>query len=129
MHRLQIWFISDLAMPMSHEFIDDSLAGDSGNRRLAGRIHIRYHNPVGIVEGAAKFPAERFRSRKTVRLKHCDETPPSDRFRCAERGANFCRMMPIIVDEQKPVARVFDLEPSTRVLKFPKRSRDFIERN
>jgi hypothetical protein len=53
-----------------------------------------------------------------VRLKHRDETPPSDRFRCAERGTNFCRMMRIIVDEQKPVARVFDLEPSTRVLEI-----------
>ena len=38
-------------------------------------------------------------------------------------------MMRIIVDEQKPVARVFDLEPAARVLEFPKRCRDLVERN
>jgi hypothetical protein len=64
-----------------------------------------------------------------VRLKHRDETSPADRFRCAKRGTNFRRMMRIIVDEQKPVARVFDLEPAARVLEFPKRCRDLVERN
>src|SRR4030095_11574335 len=57
MHRLQIWFISDPAMAVLHEFIDDTLAGYSGKWTFAGRIYIRYHNPVGIVEGAAKFSA------------------------------------------------------------------------
>ena len=38
-------------------------------------------------------------------------------------------MMRVIVDEQKPVARVFDLEPAARVLEFPKRCRDLVERN
>ena len=38
-------------------------------------------------------------------------------------------MMRIIVDEQKTVARVFDLEPATSVLEFPKRRRDLVERN
>jgi len=55
-----------------------------------------------------------------VRLKHRDETPPAYRFRCAKCGTNFCRMMRIIVDEQKPIAGVFDLEPAARVLEFPK---------
>src|SRR6266487_3896285 len=62
-------------------------------------------------------------------LKHRDETPPADRFRCAKCGTNFRRMMRIIVDEQKTVARVFDLEPAARVLEFPKRCRDLVEWN
>src|SRR5262245_44351764 len=64
-----------------------------------------------------------------MRLKHRDETPPSDRFRCAKRGTNFRRMVRVIVDEQKPVARVFDFEPAARVLEFPKRCRDLVEWN
>ena len=64
-----------------------------------------------------------------MRLKHRDETPSSDPFPCAKRGTNFGRMMRIIVNEQKPVARVFDFEPTTRVLEFPKRRRDLVERN
>src|SRR5438094_9262120 len=62
-------------------------------------------------------------------LKHRNETSPADRFRCAKCGTNFRRMMRIIVDEQKPVACVFDLEPAARVLEFPKRCRDLLERN
>ena len=38
-------------------------------------------------------------------------------------------MMRIIVDEQKPVARVFDFEPAARVLEFPKRGGDLFEWN
>src|SRR6476659_11280568 len=64
-----------------------------------------------------------------MRLKHRDETPPSYRFRCAKCGTNFGRMMRIIVDKQKPVARVFDLEPAACVFEFPKRCRDLVERN
>src|SRR4029077_14961449 len=64
-----------------------------------------------------------------MRLKHRDETSPADRFRCAKRGTNFGWMMRIIIDEQKPVACVFDLEPAARVLEFPKRCRDLVERN
>src|SRR5262245_23986464 len=64
-----------------------------------------------------------------MRLKHRHETSPPNRFRSAKSGANFRRMMAIIVDEQKPVACVFDLEAASRVLKFPKRCRDLVERN
>src|SRR6266478_6719146 len=64
-----------------------------------------------------------------MRLNQRDETSPSYRFRCAKCGTNFRRMMRIIVDEQKPVARVFDLESAARVLEFPKRCRDLVERN
>src|SRR4029450_5828281 len=125
MHRLQMWLISNSAVCVSHDFIDDSLTCDSGNRGLAGRIDIRDHNPVRIVEGAAKYAAQRFCSSKTVRLKHRHETPPSYRFRCAKCGTNFRRMMRIIVDEQNPVARVFDLEPAARLVEFAKRCRHF----
>src|SRR6266487_2396418 len=62
-------------------------------------------------------------------LKHRDETSPADRFRCAKCGTNFRRIISIVVDEQKPVARVFDLEPAARVLEFLKRCRDLVERN
>jgi len=37
--------------------------------------------------------------------------------------------MRIIVNEQKSIARVFDLEAAARVLEFPKRCRDLIEGN
>jgi len=38
-------------------------------------------------------------------------------------------MMRVIVDEQKPVAHIFDFEPAARMLEFPKRCRDLIEWN
>ena len=38
-------------------------------------------------------------------------------------------MMCVIVDEQKPVAGVFNLEPAARVLEFLKRCRNFLEWN
>src|SRR6188472_4810389 len=64
-----------------------------------------------------------------MRLKHRNKPSPSDRFRGPKCGANFRRMMRVIVNEQKPFARVFDLESATRVLEFPKRCRDLVERN
>src|SRR5436305_9705467 len=124
-----MWLINDAVVRVSHDFIDNSSTCDSGNRGLACRIHIRDHHPVRIIEGTTELSTQGFCPRKTVRLKHRDETPPTYRFGCAKCGTNFRGMVRVIVDEQKPVARVFDLEPAPRMLEFLKRCRDLVERN
>jgi hypothetical protein len=105
---------------MLDDFIDNYAAVDSWDWRLARSVHVSDDHPVGVVEGAAEFVRQRFGSRKTVRLKHRNETPPADRFSCAKCGTDFGGMMRVIVHEQKTVARVFDFKPPARVLEFPK---------
>src|SRR5215831_7247696 len=102
MHPLQAVLITHAAMAVPHDFIENRPAADSWDRRLARSVHVCDDDSVGVVEGAAEFARQRFSSGETMRLKHRQETPPANRFRCAERGTDLCRMMRVIVHEQKP---------------------------
>ncbi len=62
-----------------------------------------------------------------MRLEHGQHAIASDGFCGRERGANFRRMMRVIVHEQETLARVFDFEAAARVLKMAQRSRDLGE--
>ena len=89
MHPFQPRLVTDAAMTVRCDFVDDRLAADSRNRRFARRINIGDHHAVGIVEGAPEFFAQRLRARITMRLKHGQHALASDRSRGLQRGAGF----------------------------------------
>src|SRR5437879_4778653 len=64
-----------------------------------------------------------------MRLKHGEHPFASSRSRSFQCSANFGRVVCVIVNKQKALALVFDLEPASRVLEFTKRSYDFFKRN
>ena len=64
-----------------------------------------------------------------MRLKHGQDAFAADPARCRDRGANFRRMMGVIIHQQKPIALIFNFESPPGVLKFSQRLSDFIERN
>jgi hypothetical protein len=64
-----------------------------------------------------------------MRLKHGEDAFASSRSRSFQCSENFGRVVRVIVDKQKALALILDLEPASRVLEFTKRSYDFFERN
>src|SRR5206468_8050300 len=62
-------------------------------------------------------------------LKHGEHPFAANRPRSFQCSANFGRMVRVIVNEQKALALIFDLEPASRVLEFTKRSCNFFKRN
>src|SRR5437016_12423186 len=62
-------------------------------------------------------------------LKHGEHPFAANRPRSFQCSANFGRMMRVIVNKQKTLALIFDLEPASRVLEFTKRSCNFFKRN
>ena len=57
MRALESKLVARSAMAVFHDFIDNRLPADSGNRRFARRINIRHHHAIGLIEGAAKLLA------------------------------------------------------------------------
>ena len=88
-----------------------------GNAGLARRVNIGDDDMIGVVKGAAKFVPQRLGARITMRLKHRQDAFAAGRFRGRERGADLGRMMRVIVDEEKAIALIFDLEAAARVAK------------
>src|SRR5439155_13410810 len=64
-----------------------------------------------------------------MRLKHREHTLPPGRFRRLERGSNFRGMVRVVVDQQKTLARIFDLKTATRVVELAQRSGNFFKGN
>ena len=64
-----------------------------------------------------------------MRLKHGEHALATNRSRRLERGADFRRVMPVIVHQKKTGAVVLDFEPPARVLELRQRLRDFFKRN
>ena len=114
---------------MRRDLIHNRFTADSRNWRFAGSVNIRHDDAIGIIERAAKLVAQRFRARITMRLKHGQHSFAASRPRSFHRGANFGRVMGIIVNEQKAIALVLDFKSAARVLKFAKRGYNFFEWN
>src|SRR4030095_13698835 len=123
----QTGFVADTAMSVRNDFVSDQLSGHSWNRRFMRSINIRYHHVIRIIERATKFLPQCFCARITVRLKHCEHALAPDRSGRLERGADFRRVMSVIVHQKKSRAVVLDFEPAARVLKLCQRFRDFFK--
>ena len=78
-------------------------------------VNIGHYYAVRIVERATKFLPQRFGARITMRLKHREHALAADRSRRIERGADFRRVMPVIVHQKKTRTVVFDFEPAARL--------------
>src|SRR4029077_7760824 len=121
--------ISHTAMTMRGNGIGNGLPADAGKGRLACGINVGDNNAIGLIEGRAKFLSQRLGSGVAMRLKHCQHAIAPSRTRGGEGGPNFCWMMRIIVDQQKTVTGIFDLETPARVPKFGQGFGNLLERN
>ena len=72
MHPFQARLISDSAMSMRDNFVDDELTGDSRHRRFIRAVNIRHHHAVGIIKGGAELFAQRRGAGITMRLKQSE---------------------------------------------------------
>ena len=115
--------------PCRSDLVSDGLPGDSRNRLLHATVNVRHDYAIRIVERATKFLLQRFGARIAMRLKHREHALATNRSRRLERRADFRRMMPVIVHQQKTVAVGLDLEPPARVFELRQRLRDLFERN
>ncbi len=88
-----------------------------------GGINARDHHDVGRFERASELVAQRLRARITVRLKHRDDPARMPRARRLQRGADFTRMMAVIIDHREARAAVFELETPPRAAKRFQRAR------
>src|SRR6476660_5812426 len=84
---------------------------------------------IGVVEGATEFGPQRFGPGITMRLEHREHAFPSRRARGCKRGADFGRMMSVIIDEKKTIALVLDLETAAGMAKCAQRPNDLREGN
>src|SRR5437762_12198412 len=62
-------------------------------------------------------------------LKHGEDPFAASRSRSFQRGANFRRVMGVIINKQEALAFILNLEPPPRVFEFVKRSCDCFKRN
>ena len=129
MNAVEPRLIAHPAMSVLRNLIGDRLAADAGDRRFTRSVDIRHDHVIGVIESAAKFLAQRFGARETMRLEHRQDAVSARRFGGGESGANFRRMMRVIVHQQKSIARILDLESAPRVLEFAQRSGNFLEGN
>ena len=128
-HKLEPRLVTGAAMPVRGNFIDDRLAADSGQRRFTRRIDIGHDHAVGVIKSTAEFLAQRLRARVAMRLKHGQHAVAPDRLRRCEGRANFGGMMRVIIDEQEPIAGIFDFETATRMSKIAQRTGNLFECN
>ena len=129
MDPLKARLITDGAMPMRCDCVGDSFAADFWERRFARRINVGHDDTIGVIERAAEFFGQRLGARIAMRLKHGEYAFASHRARGLKGRFDFSGMMPVIVHQKETRAVVFNLESSPRVLEFPERSGDFIERH
>src|SRR5437870_7067935 len=129
MNPLQTRLITDAAMTMRRDFIRYRFTADSRNRRLIGGINVGHDHTVGVIEGAAKFFAQRFGARIAMWLKHGQHAFATGRFRGFQRRADLGGVMGIVVNKQKTIALILDFEAAARVLELAQRSRNFFKRN
>ena len=75
-------------------------AGDAFDRRFARRINFGDHQNIRLIERAAEIVPKRLRARVAVRLKKNQQPLVAAAARRFERGADFGRMMAVIVDQR-----------------------------
>ena len=129
MHPFQARLVADAPVSVPNDLVRDDLSGHSRDRRFIRSINICHDCAVRIVERATEFLPQRFGARITMRLKHGKYAFAADRSGRLERGADFRRVMPVIVHQKKTRTVVFDFEPAARVLELRQRLCDFFKSN
>src|SRR4051812_40595318 len=129
MHPIQSGLVDNATMAMSDHLLDDRLPADSWKRLLTRGINISHDHPVRVIKGRSKFTTQRFGSRIAMRLEHGQNAVASSGFGGGQSGANFSRMMCVIIHEEETIALVLDLETSPGVFESAQRSDDLFERH
>src|SRR5882724_5389537 len=89
---------------------NERVAGNAWDRRFAGRIDVREDEQVGLIECAAEFVPEMLCARVAMRLKEHEQTVKLASASGFERGANFRRVMAVVVDYGDVVHCAFYVE-------------------
>src|SRR5690349_5816436 len=93
-------------------------AGHAGDGGLARRIDVGQDENVCLIEGAAEFVPKMLRARVAMRLEEHEQAIELAAAGGAKRGANFRRMMAVIVNNGDVVHHSFDVEAAADAGKF-----------
>ena len=88
-----------MAMAVAEQPVDQRVAVDALDRRLAGGIDIGDDHHVGVVEAGAEFLEQMGQARVAVRLHDGDDLARGGGARGAQHGGDLDRMMAVIVDD------------------------------
>ena len=102
-------------MAVLRDRVGDRLAANARQGGFARRVNIGDDDMIGVVESRAEFVPQRLGAGIAMRLEHRQDAFAAGRARGRERGANLGRMMRVVVDEEKAIALIFDLEAAARV--------------
>src|SRR6266481_4064860 len=110
--------VEDVFMPGFANGCCQCFAGYAGNGRLAGGVDFREHQHIGLIEGAAEFVPQMLGARVTMRLEEHQQAIEFADARGFQRGADFSRMMTVIVDHRNVVDHAFDVEAAAHAREF-----------
>src|SRR5690348_17100444 len=95
-----------------------SFAGDSRNRGLARGVDVQQDQYIGLIESPAELIPEVLCARKPMRLKEHEYAVELAAAGGLEGGANFRRMMAVVVNYRDVVYDAFDVEAAADACKF-----------
>ena len=87
-----------------------SPAGHARDGGFAGRVDIGQHENVGLIEGAAEFVPQMLRARVAMRLKEHQQAIELAAAGGFESGANFDRVVAVIIDHGDVVDDALDVK-------------------
>ena len=90
--------------------VHDGLAGDAGNRQLAGGVDIGYEKFVHILQHSAEVIAQQLGARIAVRLEENHQTVRLQALGCLHCGGNFRGVVPVVVHNAVVAGKVFGFE-------------------
>src|SRR5262249_5990477 len=98
--------------------LGECLAGYSGNRGLAGGVDVGQYENVGEIESDAEIVPKGLRAGEPVRLEQDQQAVKLAATSGFERGANFGRVVAVVVDYSDSLDHAFDVEPAADAGKF-----------
>ena len=114
-------------MPAVAQPVHKIIAAHSGDRRLTGGIDIGDENLVGVIETAAEIVEQVGKAAVAVRLHDGDQlVGAAQHAACLQGGADFHRVMPVIVDHGHAAADSLGLEAPADPAEAVKGRRDAV---
>src|SRR5260370_41022 len=86
--------------------------------RFAGRVDIEQHEDVCLIERAAELVPKVLGARVAMRLKEHEQAIELAAARRFERGANFGRVMAVVIDHGDVIDHALDIKPATHPSKL-----------
>ncbi len=97
--------IDDILVAGGANGVGQRRGGDAADGRFAGGVDVGQDQHVGLIEGAAEIVPKVLRARVAMRLKEHQQAVVAAAARRFERGANFHRVMAVIVDQGNAAQR------------------------